>query len=425
MGSGYVGLSTGACLADLGNSVIALDINEDRIRALRRGRVPFYEPGLSEMILRNHRGGRLSFTSSYPEALRDAEFVFLAVGTPMGKRGDADVSAVKSAARSIGENLDHPLVVINKSTVPIGTGDLVTQIITAARPHEIPFAVVSNPEFLREGSALADFMNPDRVVLGAHDPKSAAAVAELYRPLEAPVLITDLYTAEMIKYASNAFLATKISFINEMARICERLEADVTVVAEGMGMDKRIGRGFLDAGIGYGGSCFPKDVKALTRMAEQMGYHPELLQSVMDINQDQRRLVVDRLRELLGSLRGQNIGVLGLSFKPNTDDIRDAPALDIIDSLLQKGAKVTVYDPAAMPNARLHLNGGVVFAKDAYGAARKADAIAVLTEWNEFRGLDLDRVKRLMRRPVIVDGRNIWEPSEMRERGFVYKGIGR
>ncbi|HEV3230679.1 MAG TPA: UDP-glucose/GDP-mannose dehydrogenase family protein [Candidatus Dormibacteraeota bacterium] len=425
VGSGYVGLTTAACFADLGNQVIALDIDAARIAGLRRGKVPFYEPGLGELLQRNSRSDRLTFTTDYDAALRDAEFVFLAVGTPMGKRGDADVSHIKAAARAIGERLTHPVVVVNKSTVPIGTGDLVTGIIQAARTSEATFAVVSNPEFLREGSAIADFMGPDRVVLGAHDPEAAQAVAELYRPLEAPVLITSLYTAEMIKYASNAFLATKISFINEMARICEVLEADVQVVADGMGMDRRIGRNFLDAGIGYGGSCFPKDVKALARMAQQMGYHPELLQSVMDINADQRQLVVERLRELLGGLRGQVVGILGLAFKPNTDDIRDAPSLDIVEALLSKGARVQVYDPAAMANARPALGPGVVFARDAYGAARKADAIAVLTEWNEFRGLDLDRLRRTMRRPVVVDGRNIWEPAEMRERGFVYKGIGR
>jgi UDPglucose 6-dehydrogenase len=425
VGSGYVGLTTAACFADLGNQVTGLDIDAARVEGLRRGRVPFYEPGLSELLHRNARADRLTFTTDYPAALAEAEFVFLAVGTPMGKRGDADVSHIKAAAEAIGEHLDHPLVVVNKSTVPIGTGDLVSRIVAGARTSDVAFSVVSNPEFLREGSAIADFMNPDRVVLGAHEPDAAQAVAELYRPLEAPILVTSLYTAEMIKYASNAFLATKISFINEMARICEVLEADVQVVADGMGMDRRIGRHFLDAGIGYGGSCFPKDVKALARMAEQMGYHPELLRSVMDINDDQRRLVVDRLRELLGGLRGQVVGVLGLAFKPNTDDIREAPALDVVESLTQKGARVQVYDPAAMDNAKHVLNGGVIFAKDAYGAARKADAIAVLTEWNEFRALDLDRLRRVMRRPVVVDGRNIWEPAEMRERGFVYKGIGR
>jgi UDPglucose 6-dehydrogenase len=425
IGSGYVGLTTAACLADLGNEVIGQDIDEGRVRMLRRAAVPFYEPGLAEVLARNATAGRLSFTADHGVALRDAEFVFLAVGTPMGRRGDADVSAVRAAARSIGEHLDHPLVIVNKSTVPIGTGDLVSNIVAAARPSPVEFSVVSNPEFLREGTAIRDFMHPDRVVLGGHDREAAAAVAELYRPLNCPILVTDLYTAEMIKYASNAFLATKISFINEMARICEKLEADVQVVAEGMGMDQRIGRAFLDAGLGFGGSCFPKDVKALARMAEQMGYHPELLHSVMEINGDMRKLLVERLRDLLGGLRGQTIGVLGLSYKPNTDDLREAPSIEIIRALVQKGARVQAYDPAAMSNAKRVLLDGVTFCRDAYGAARRADALAVLTEWNEFRSLDLTRVRQLMRRPVIVDGRNIWEPAEMRELGFKYKGVGR
>jgi UDPglucose 6-dehydrogenase len=423
---GYVGLTTAACLADLGNDVIGVDIDVARVNMLRRNKVPIYEPGLEELIARSARGGRLSYTTDLTEAIADAEFVFLAVGTPPDSRGGADLTALKAAVRGIGASLVDNLVIINKSTVPIGTGDLVSEIVAASRPSEaIEFSVVSNPEFLREGSAVNDFMHPDRVVLGGHDRKAAERVAELYRPLECPVLITDLYTAEMIKYASNAFLATKISFINEIARICEKLDADVSVVAEGMGMDARIGAAFLDAGIGFGGSCFPKDVRALARMAQEMGYHPELLHTVMDINRDMRKLVVDRLEELLGGLRGQRIGILGLSYKPNTDDLREAPALDIIESLLKKGAQVTVYDPVAMPKAKQVLNGAVVCARDAYGAARKADAVALVTEWNQFRSLDLKRLKQGMRRPVVVDGRNIWDPARMRDLGFVYRGIGR
>jgi UDPglucose 6-dehydrogenase len=423
---GYVGLTTAACLADLGNEVIGVDIDAARIAMLRRNKIPIYEPGLEELIERSARDGRLSYTTDLTQAIADAEFVFLAVGTPPNSRGGADLTALKAAARGIGASLVDNLVIINKSTVPIGTGDLVSEIVAASRPSEaIEFSVVSNPEFLREGSAVNDFMNPDRVVLGGHDRVAAQRVADLYRPLDCPVLITDLYTAEMIKYASNAFLATKISFINEIARICEKLDADVAVVSEGMGMDARIGGAFLDAGIGFGGSCFPKDVKALARMAQEMGYHPELLHTVMDINRDMRKLVVDRLEELLGGVRGQRIGILGLSYKPNTDDLREAPALDIIESLLKKGAQVTVYDPVAMPKAKQFLNGGVVCARDAYGAARKADAVALLTEWNQFRSLDLKRLKAAMRRPVVVDGRNIWEPARMRDMGFVYRGIGR
>ncbi len=424
IGAGYVGLTTAVCLADLGNAVCALDIDAPRIARLRKGKSPIFEPGLEEMLVRNMRAGRLRFATDYADGLAGAAFAYVAVDTPMGRRGEADLSQVRQAAHGIARVLREPLTIVNKSTVPIGTGDIVSQIVREQGDGKVPFAVVSNPEFLREGSALHDFMHPDRVVLGSHDRRAAEAVAELYAALECPILITDLYTAEMIKYASNAFLATRISFINEIARICERLEADVKVVAEGMGMDKRIGRGFLEAGIGYGGSCFPKDVKALARMAQQMGYHPELLDAVMEINQDQRRLVVEKLRDLLGTLRGQTIALLGLAFKPNTDDIRDAPALDLIAQLQPKGVRLKVYDPAAMPRARAVLNG-VVYCKDAYQAARGADALVVVTEWNEFQHLDLRRIKSLMRRPVVVDGRNLYNRDTMRALGFVYRGIGR
>ena len=426
VGLGYVGLTTAACLADLGHDVIGVDIDAARITMLRRHQLPLYEPALKELVERGTRAGRLSFSGEIADALSSAEFVFVAVGTPPDRRGGADLTALKAAAKGIGKHLVDNVVVVNKSTVPIGTGDLVSEIVAAARPDEaIAFSVVSNPEFLREGSAVNDFMHPDRIVLGGHDRMAAERVAELYGPLESTVLITDLYTAEMIKYASNAFLATKISFINEIARICEKLDADVSVVSEGMGMDRRIGGGFLDAGIGFGGSWFPKDVRALARMAETMGYHPELLRTVMDINQDMRKLVADRLEELLGGLRGQRIGVLGLSYKPNTDDLRDAPSIDIIRALLRKGAVVQVYDPVAMANAKRVLDGGVVYATNAYGAARKVDGLAVLTEWNQFRSLDLKRLKLGMSRPVVVDGRNIWDPAKMRDLGFVYRGIGR
>jgi UDPglucose 6-dehydrogenase len=426
VGLGYVGLTTAACLADLGHDVIGVDIDAARITMLRRHKLPIYEPGLEELIERGARGGRLSFSGEIADALSSAEFVFVAVGTPPDRRGGADLTALRAAAKEIGQHLVAGVVVVNKSTVPIGTGDLVSEIVAAARPDEsINFSVVSNPEFLREGSAVDDFIHPDRIVLGGHDRTAAERVAELYAPLESPVLFTNLYTAEMIKYASNAFLATKISFINEIARICEKLDADVSVVSAGMGMDERIGGAFLDAGIGFGGSCFPKDVRALARMAETMGYHPELLRTVMDINQDMRKLMVDRLEELLGGLRGQRIGVLGLSYKPNTDDLREAPSIDIIRALLRKGAVVQAYDPVAMANAKRVLDGGVVYATNAYGAARKVDGLAVLTEWNQFRSIDLKRLKLGMRRPVIVDGRNIWDPAKMRDLGFVYRGIGR
>jgi UDPglucose 6-dehydrogenase len=424
IGTGYVGLTTAVCLADLGHQVVAVDIDEAKVATLKRGEPTIYEPGLAELMTRTLATGRLVFTSDYSQAIPDADFVFIAVGTPPGRRGEADLVYVKQAAKGIAHAIKKTVTIVNKSTVPIGTGNIVARIVGENLGEEIPFYVVSNPEFLREGSAIYDFMHPDRLVFGSHHESAARAVAGLYGTLDTRVLITDLHTAEMIKYASNAFLATRISFINEIARICERVDADVKVVSEGMGMDRRIGPLFLDAGIGYGGSCFPKDVKALARMAETMGYHPELLDAVMEINLDQRTLVVEKLREVLGALRGQVIGLLGLSFKPNTDDVREAPSIDVIENLLQKGAEVRAYDPKAMPVLQAQMNS-IQYCRDPYSVATGADALLVVTEWDEFKQLDLDRLKQLMRRPVIVDGRNIFDPRTMRERGFVYRGVGR
>jgi UDPglucose 6-dehydrogenase len=423
IGAGYVGLTTAACLADLGNDVAVVDIDESKVRQLRRHRLHFYEPGLQELVERNARAGRLAFTTSYADAVPGAEFAFIAVATPEGEGGAADVSYVESAAGSIAEAMDGPLVIVNKSTVPIGTGDVVSARVQAAGARH-PFDVVSNPEFLREGSALRDFMHPDRVVIGAHDRAAAERVAKLYEPLGAPILIYNLYTAEMVKYASNAFLATRISFINEIARICERVDADARLVAEGMGLDRRIGPDFLDAGIGYGGSCFPKDVKALAAIAERFDLHPALLTAVMEINRDQRLVAVEKVQECLGTLRGQVVGLLGLSFKPNTDDMREAPSIDIARGLAAKGAHVRAYDPAATERAKV-LMPDIEYRTSAYAVARGADALVVVTEWNEFRQLDLHRVKRSMRRPVVIDGRNIYDPQRMRDLGFVYRGIGR
>ncbi len=433
IGTGYVGLVTGTCLADMGNQVTCVDIVEEKIERLKRGILPIYEPGLEELVERNVQAGRLHFTTSYDEGLDNCEFIFVAVNTPTGtSQGGADMRYVESAARSIAEKLDHYAIIINKSTVPVGSGDVVSRIIrnNLTRP-EVPFAVVSNPEFLREGSAVLDFQNPDRVVLGSSDQVAAHHVALLYLPLRAHIVITDLYTAEMIKYASNAFLATKISFINEIAQICERLGADVKEVAVGMGYDKRIGRAFLDAGLGYGGSCFPKDVRALAHMADEAGLHPQLLHAVMEINHDQRRLVVSKLTAILGSLRGCTIGVLGLAFKPNTDDMREAPSIDIIRWITSQGAKVRVYDPIASETGRNALERAEVrledvhFCKDAYGVADEADALVVVTEWNEFKSLNMAQIRASMRRPVLVDGRNIYEATEMNHIGFIYRGMGR
>ena len=424
IGGGYVGLTTAACFADLGNDVIVVDINSDKIDQLRRGEVPFYEPGLTELVDRNAKAGRLTFTTSYDDAVPGADYAIIAVSTPEGEGGEADLSYVEAAAGAIADAMDGPLVVINKSTVPPLTGDMVSRVLDK-RSGEHKAGVVSNPEFLREGSAIQDFMKPDRVVIGSHDRSAAEKVAKLYEPLDAPILITpNIYTAEMVKYASNAFLAARISFINEIARICERVDADAKLVAEGMGLDKRIGPAYLDAGIGYGGSCFPKDVKALAALAERFNYHPELLNAVMDINRDQRMLVVDKLRDCLDELDGRVIGLLGLAFKPNTDDLREAPAIHIGKVLLAAGAHVRAYDPAAMEKCKV-LMPGVEYTRDAYGVAAGADAIVLITEWNEFRRLDLGRVKESMRQPVLIDGRNIYDPASMRELGFTYRGIGR
>ncbi|MBN1535987.1 MAG: UDP-glucose/GDP-mannose dehydrogenase family protein [Anaerolineales bacterium] len=424
IGVGYVGLVTAASFSDLGNRVIALDINEDKINGLKNGIMPIYEPGLKELVDRNVLSKRLTFTTSYPEALRGTEFAFIAVGTPSGVDGEADLRYVAASARSIAENMQEPLIVVNKSTVPVGTGDWVADIIRSHQAKPVPFSVVSCPEFLREGSAIGDFMQPHRTVLGSLDPDAAEKVAQLHLALRAPIVITDLRTAEMIKYASNAFLATKISFINEIANICEALGADVKEVAAGMGYDKRIGSNFLEAGLGYGGSCFPKDVKALAFMAGEKGRHPQLLNAVMDINNDRRPTLVRHLKEMLGDLKEKTIGLLGLSFKPNTDDMRDAPSITICDLLLAAGASVRAYDPVAMDIARPLLPNVTLF-PDPYILAKDCDALIVVTEWNEFKNLDLLRVKELMKQPIIMDGRNIYDPDKMIKMGFRYRGLGR
>lgn len=424
IGTGYVGLVTGTCFADMGHQVICLDIDENRIKGLKNGILPIYEPGLEQLVEQNVNAGRLTFTTSYAQALKDVEFAFIAVGTPSNDNGEADMHYVNMAVSSIAENLDHPIIIVNKSTVPVGTGDLVTELIQSQNCHEIPkFCVVSNPEFLREGSAVNDFMNPDRVVLGSTDEEAAEQVADLYEALRSPIMITDLRTAEMIKYASNAFLASRISFINEIANICESLGANVKEVAHGMGLDKRIGPSFLDAGLGWGGSCFPKDVKALAYMAATRGTHPQLLQAVMDINQNQRKRAVKKLETALGGLNGKRIGVLGLSFKPNTDDIRDAPALDIIRMLIDAGAQVQGFDPQAMPASKAEIPA-LELRQSPYEAAQDADALLLATEWNAFKSLDFEEIKNRMRGRVILDGRNIWDQQELSEMGFIYFGMG-
>ncbi|MFB0538174.1 MAG: UDP-glucose/GDP-mannose dehydrogenase family protein [Anaerolineae bacterium] len=424
IGVGYVGLVTGTCFADLGNMVICVDIDEAKIEKLKAGGMPIYEPGLEEMVRRNVQMDRLHFTTSYEEGVKDAEFVFIAVGTPSGVDGEADLKYVRMAAESIAAVMDHPLTIVNKSTVPVGTGDWVADIVEKHKVNDVDFAVVSNPEFLREGSAVYDFMNPDRIVLGSLSQEAAEEVAQLYLSLRKPIMVTDLRTAEMIKYASNAFLANRISFINEIASICEALGADVKEVSIGMGYDKRIGSAYLDAGVGYGGSCFPKDVKALEHMASIHGRHPQLLRAVMEINRDQRRLVVQKLRDLLDTLDEKVIGILGLAFKPNTDDMREAPAVEIIHLLQNERARIKAYDPVAMEVAKGVLSN-VTYAANPYEVAEGSDALVVITEWNEFKHLDMARIKKAMRQPIIIDGRNIYDVEAMQSLGFVYRGMGR
>lgn len=424
VGVGYVGLVTGACFADLGNRVIALDVNEERIENLKKSIMPIYEPGLEELVERNVKAGRLSFTTSYKEAVEGTEFAFIAVGTPSGVNGEADLQYVAAAATSIAETMTGPLIIINKSTVPVGTGDWVADIVKGAQPKPIDFWVVSCPEFLREGSAIVDFMSPHRTVLGSMHPEAAEKVAQLHLPLRAPIVITDLRTAEMIKYASNAFLATKISFINEVSNICEALGADVKEVAAGMGYDKRIGPMFLDAGLGWGGSCFPKDVLALAYMAEEKGIDPRILNTVMDVNYERRKDAVAFVDAMTGGVKGKTIGLLGLAFKPNTDDMRDAPAIDIAQELTVAGAKVRGYDPVAMEVARPILPAVEMF-EDPYSMSEDCDALMVITEWNEFKQLDLEKIKGLLKTPIIFDGRNIYDPAIMKKMGFKYRGMGR
>ncbi|NDJ59762.1 MAG: UDP-glucose/GDP-mannose dehydrogenase family protein [Chloroflexi bacterium] len=424
IGAGYVGLVTGTCFADLGNRVIAIDVNEEKIRDLQKGVMPIYEPGLAEMVERNMRAGRLSFSGSYEEGLRDAEFVFICVGTPEGVDGEADLQYVRAAAETIARTMEHSLIIVNKSTVPVGTGDWVADIVKRTQPTPIEFSVVSCPEFLREGSALNDFMHPDRTVLGSTDQAAMEAVAQLFLSLRAPIVMTDLRTAEMIKYASNAFLATRISFINEISIICEKLGADVIEVAQGMGFDKRIGHHFLAPGVGYGGSCFPKDVKALSYMAQTHGSHPQLLKAVMDINSFQRKHVILKLHDLLDTLYDKTIGMLGLAFKENTDDIRESPAIAIAHHLLDQGATVRAYDPVAMENAARVLPNAQ-FCGDSYEVVQGVDALVVATPWNEFKQLDMKRIHASMNRPILIDGRNIYDPAKMHRLGFTYRGVGR
>ena len=425
VGTGYVGLVTGAVFADLGNDVVCVDNDPDKIADLLAGQMPIYEPGLEEMVARNTADGRLSFTTDLTAAVRRSVIVFITVGTPPKADGQTDLSAVETVARGIAQAMDRYIVVVNKSTVPVGTGEFVREVIERHQTRAIAFDVVSNPEFLREGSAIEDTLRPDRIVIGAPTQQVAMSLLELYAPLERPMIITDVPSAEMIKYASNAFLSTKISFINAIANICELAGADVTQVMKGMGLDARIGASFLSAGLGYGGSCFPKDTDSLTHTAAALGYDFALLRAVVDINRERAGHFVEMLAKALNPLDGRTLAVLGLAFKPNTDDLREAKSIEVIEQLLRRGAIVRAYDPVAMPAARRALPETVTFCESPYEAATGADAVVLVTEWNEFKFLNLERLRTVMRRPVIFDGRNVWEPERMRRLGFEYHSIGR
>jgi UDPglucose 6-dehydrogenase len=428
IGTGYVGLVSGACIADFGHQVTCVDKDSTKISALNAGEVPIYEPGLGDIVRANVEQGRLSFTTALSEAVRDADAVFIAVGTP-SRRGDghADLSYVYEATREIAAALQGFTVVITKSTVPVGTGDEVERIIRETRP-DADFAVVSNPEFLREGAAIHDFKHPDRIVIGTEDERAKKVAAEIYRPLylnQAPILYTDRRTAELIKYAANAFLATKITFINEIADLCERVGADVQEVARGIGFDNRIGSKFLHAGPGFGGSCFPKDVRALIKTAQDHDVPMRILEAVETVNDTRKRAMARKVSTAFaGVMRGKTVAVLGLTFKPNTDDMREAPSLPLITALQDMGAKVRVYDPVGMEQARLVLTD-VTYCRGPYECVEEADAVVIVTEWEQFRALDLERLRDLMACPVMVDLRNIYRPEEMKAHGFVYTCVGR
>ena len=424
IGSGHVGLVTGACLAELGHSVICDDDDVGKIEMLKNGRMPFYEPDLKEMVDRNVAAGRLQFTGDIIQTIEKSRALFIAVGTPPKEDGEADLSTVEAVSSKIAETMREYKLVVEKSTVPVQTGIQIKRTMEMRRKKDVEFDVASNPEFLREGSAVHDFMNPDRVVIGFETERARENLLEIYGPLKAKIVETDIQSAEIIKHASNSFLSMKISFINAISIICEMAGADVLKVAEGVGMDKRIGRAFLDAGVGFGGFCFPKDIRAFIRIAQKLGYDFRLLKEVERINEEQKKRFIAKVKEVLWNLSGKTVGVLGLAFKPNTDDMRYAPSLDIIKGLLSEGAKVKVHDPAAIDAARGLLDG-VEFCKDLYETAKGADALAIVTEWDEYKKLDLGKLKAVMRNPVLIDGRNVFDPDTVEKLGFVYKGIGR
>jgi len=425
VGTGYVGLVTGACLADFGMNVVCVDKDEAKIEALQRGQIPIYEPGLEEIVAKNERAGRLRFTTDLKSGIESALAIFIAVGTPPNPDGSPDLTFVHQVAEAIAEYMNGYKVVVTKSTVPTGTGRMIEQILRAKNGHE--FSIVSNPEFLREGSAIADFLRPDRIVIGASDSRAVEVMKEIYSPLflaETPFVITDVASAELIKYASNGFLAVKISFINEIARLCELMGADVHDVARGMGLDRRIGSRFLLPGPGFGGSCFPKDTSAAIDLARQHGYHFRIIDAAVSVNAETKARMIRKIAAAAGPLEGKTAAVLGLSFKPETDDIRESPALAVVHDLLEAGAAVRAFDPAAMANARA-VFPELYYAKDVYDCAEGADLLVLATEWNEFRALDFSRLGRLMKSKTVVDLRNVYEPRELKAAGWSYTGVGR
>ncbi len=430
IGTGYVGLVTGTCLAEFGHHVTCVDKIEDKIRHLQNGRIPIYEPGLDSLVEKNVSEGRLHFTTDLAQAVPEAEAVFIAVGTPSSRRGDgyADLTYIFAAAREIAEHLQDYTVIIDKSTVPVGTARQVERIIRETNGNA-DFDVASNPEFLREGAAISDFMRPDRVVIGVKSEQAEHVLKEIYKPLyllDTPIVSTTVETAELIKYAANAFLAVKISFINEIANVCEAVGADVAALARAIGMDGRIGSKFLHPGPGYGGSCFPKDTLALIRIVQEHGENVRIVEAAVEVNAAQKARMVKKIREMLGgSEAGRTVGILGLTFKPETDDMREAPAATILPALLEKGARIRAHDPKGMEEAKNYLPPEIEYVDNAYEAAKDADCLVLMTEWNQYRALDLERIRKTMREPVFVDLRNVYEPEKMRQMGFRYTGIGR
>lgn len=427
IGTGYVGLVTGACFAEFGVDVICVDVDKAKIEKLNNGIIPIYEPGLDQVVEKNIKAGRLHFTTEIKTAVEQSLVIFLAVGTPPKEDGSPDMSFYRQAAKEIAESMNGYKVLVTKSTVPVGTGKWLREFVNENLASGTNFGVASNPEFLREGAAIEDFMRPDRVVIGSNEEDAIAILKDLYRPLyliETPVVITSLEAAELIKYAANAFLATKITFINEVANLCDAIGCDVHEVARGMGMDNRIGRKFLHPGPGYGGSCFPKDTRALTTVADQFGVETRIVDAVIEANERQRDAMIPKIEKLVGDLAGKRIGVLGLSFKPETDDMRESPAIEIINTIIKLGGSVKAFDPVAMEEAKRYLNG-IEYATDEYDAIDGADALLIITEWNQFRALDMEKVKQLLKSPKIADLRNIYEPRDMRALGFEYIGVGR